>query len=403
MWFIAGYFLFCLALFLFIVKFSRRTERNILLPFRDGYTITVQEKQIIDGFNGNYRDDLLYNKFFRQETGVLFVEVLRNLKHKTEDTVFIRNVYDACAQQIRLEWGLRDSDPGLLPVLHEHIDKDVWKLITDKIGVVQKINEAGRKLYNRNPDAWTIRYKILTGQFELTKAEEFYLQVCSLANYNQSRVTIARDIYYSAHIFVVAKQKEIALRFYLQYLHVKTYSDTFKHKKISRKNSKHLFATKEEEAKFDRICQKLLRDKKIDTALRDLHQLCIIKRKTIQLNRDAIVEAGKKQAKVASLLGNILTEDEAASPLGVQVIQTPVAAPDNGMNNREELVNLFIRNNFRLDKAEVDIFARSKGVLANQLIQGINEDHYEELDDVLIEEDDSHFLLNEDYLQQLRG
>lgn len=53
---------------------------------------------------------------------------------------------------------------------------------------------------------------------------------------SDKRVTIQRDIFYKAHLFLVHKDRGYSLKLYLQYLHVKTLSASFKHKKITKTN-----------------------------------------------------------------------------------------------------------------------------------------------------------------------
>lgn len=64
-------------------------------------------------------------------------------------------------------------------------------------------------------------------------------------------------------------------------------------------------------------------------------------------------------------------------------------------------LEFFSKNNYSILQSEFEIFAKSKGAFKNQLIENINEICFENLDDVLIEEDEEYYTINEDYYQKL--
>ncbi|RZK22000.1 MAG: hypothetical protein EOO63_18555, partial [Hymenobacter sp.] len=68
---------------------------------------------------------------------------------------------------------------------------------------------------------------------------------------------------------------------------------------------------------------------------------------------------------------------------------------------QQALLALFAEQALVLPQAQVEAFARQYGVLRNQLIDSLNEQCYEHLDDVLIEEDGDTYTIYEPYYQQL--
>ena len=64
-------------------------------------------------------------------------------------------------------------------------------------------------------------------------------------------------------------------------------------------------------------------------------------------------------------------------------------------------LEIFAKNNFSVSQSELETFAKSKGVFKNQLIESINEVCYENLDDILIEEEDEYYIINPNYYQRL--
>jgi hypothetical protein len=64
-------------------------------------------------------------------------------------------------------------------------------------------------------------------------------------------------------------------------------------------------------------------------------------------------------------------------------------------------LELFSKSNFSIPQSELEIFAKSKGIFKNQLIESINETCYDFLDDVLIEEEDDYYTINTNYFQRI--
>jgi hypothetical protein len=64
-------------------------------------------------------------------------------------------------------------------------------------------------------------------------------------------------------------------------------------------------------------------------------------------------------------------------------------------------LEIFEKSNFSVSHTELEKFAKSKGVFKNQLVESINELCYENLDDVLIEEEEEFYTINPNYYQKL--
>jgi hypothetical protein len=75
------------------------------------------------------------------------------------------------------------------------------------------------------------------------------------------------------------------------------------------------------------------------------------------------------------------------------VVISPVAAV---------LLELFEMSSFQLSADEVDDFCRNEGLFKNTLINGLNEDFYDILDDLLIETDEENYTINPAYFQQIK-
>jgi hypothetical protein len=65
------------------------------------------------------------------------------------------------------------------------------------------------------------------------------------------------------------------------------------------------------------------------------------------------------------------------------------------------LMQLFAKNNLSLPTEDINSYSKSIGVFSGQLIESINDIHFELLDDVLIEEDEDLFIINENYYKNI--
>jgi hypothetical protein len=68
---------------------------------------------------------------------------------------------------------------------------------------------------------------------------------------------------------------------------------------------------------------------------------------------------------------------------------------------QEKLLRLFRTNGLFLSTEETENFARTNGLFKNRLINDINETCYEHLDDLLIEETEEGYSIEQDYYQSI--
>lgn len=68
---------------------------------------------------------------------------------------------------------------------------------------------------------------------------------------------------------------------------------------------------------------------------------------------------------------------------------------------QKEFIDYFIAKSYKLSSSEIDTFANSKGVFKSQLIDNLNEEYFDQFDDLLIEEIDNYLILNKDYYRQI--
>ena len=68
---------------------------------------------------------------------------------------------------------------------------------------------------------------------------------------------------------------------------------------------------------------------------------------------------------------------------------------------QQDVLDSFSKANFSVLQTDFETFAKSKGMFKNQLIESINEVCYETLDDVLIEEENDFYIINENYYNRI--
>jgi hypothetical protein len=102
--------------------------------------------------------------------------------------------------------------------------------------------------------------------------------------------------------------------------------------------------------------------------------------------------------------------------LSTEVIELKISEPTVQDNNTEsipivlgirlndhqkDLLILFRENNFQLANEAVSSYAKSRMLFKNQLVESLNDYCYEELDDLLIEETEDGYEINEFYYNKI--
>ncbi|WP_163175057.1 tellurite resistance TerB C-terminal domain-containing protein [Bacteroides sp. 51] len=341
------------------------------------------------------------NRFCKQRTLILYFTIQR--KYHREDDRSKDAILQLCKIAIfqKLNYDSLGQDEFYGNYIQLLNNPELCQAIsTESHKLIASVSWVDESLYNACTDAWEIYYSRLREAFKPENVQSYYDEVCWLADRNSSVMT-KRKLYLDSYQFLVETDREYSLRFYLHYLNVST---EIKYRKISAKNSKKLFRRQGEKERFDAICTDLLRFKDISKVLDQFDQLQISQRKKISLNIEAIKTAAEKQSKVAGVLSEWLADEEEV-PETDRIPQKNIEENSrmrSQENPKDVLFQLFIDNSYRINKEEVDIFARSHGLFTSQFVEGINDEHFEELDDVLIEEDEEYYILNEVYCQQIK-
>ena len=270
----------------------------------------------------------------------------------------------------------------------------------------------------QNPSRWKIKYEALVNTYN-GDAKQFVSDIVILGNYNKRNPSVS-NIFFEAAKFIALHDKVSSLKLYVYYLHYDLKSIKFDNKPLTKTVQKSLFTNNEQLHDFQIIVSEMIKDKELDKALNAVPKVYAVKRKKIQLDRDAIQQAHEKHSGTVELLNEYLKdeyEDDINAFKIEEISEQEVVLEITSKSNAEkisafnpeislteiqcELLELLVKANFSIHQEEVDAFAKSKGVFKNQLIDSLNEACYDTLDDVLIEEEDEYYTINENYYQTI--
>lgn len=255
----------------------------------------------------------------------------------------------------------------------------------------------------QNTTRWKKRFEKLKADY--TDHLTFKSDILNLAEQNKKNPSI-ETIFFEASKFMVTRDKEIALELYLNYIYYDVLSDSFNNKQLTKTIQKSLFYNEKQLLDFESIVNDLIKNKNLKSALDKVKLIYKIKRKSIELNENQISEVQKQHSSTVELLNEYLEDVESEHEIelfiekDIPTINNPIINERIKLTeNQILLLEIFKKNDLRVLQSDVDIFAKSKNVFKNYLIDSINEVCFETLDDILIEEIDEFYVINEDNLK----
>jgi hypothetical protein len=312
--------------------------------------------------------------------------------------------YTTAEAKTEFETKIISKVSGLLPVL------------ISKVSVPDKATEI--ELYSQNTNRWKIKFEELTKRYN-EKPKEFIDSIVALGKLNKKNPSI-ENIFFEASKFIAKYDKESALSLYVHYLFHDLKSATFDNKQLTKTIQKSLFKTNEQLHDFEIIVSELIKNKDLEKALKNVSKIYEVKRKKIQLNKTSIQEVQQQHSGTVELLNEYLKDDfeDENNSIKSQEINNEEIKIEITQKSEEtshsafvsnltfspihmSALELFSKSNFSIPQSELEIFAKSKGIFKNQLIESINETCYDFLDDVLIEEEDDYYTINTNYFQRI--
>lgn len=312
--------------------------------------------------------------------------------------------YTTAEAKTEFETKIISKVSGLLPVL------------ISKVSIPDEATDI--ELYSQNTNRWKIKFEELTTNYN-DKPKEFIDSILTLGKLNKKNPSI-ENIFFEASKFIAKYDKESALSLYVHYLFHDLKSATFDNKQLTKTIQKSLFKTNEQLHDFEIIVSELIKDKDLEKALKNVSKVYEVKRKKIQLDTTSIKEVQQQHSGTVELLNEYLKDDfeDENNSIKSQEINNEEIKIEITQKSEEispsafvsdltfspihiSALELFSKCNFSIPQSELEIFAKSKGIFKNQLIESINETCYDFLDDVLIEEEDDYYTINTNYFQRI--
>ncbi|MBZ0202945.1 MAG: hypothetical protein K8I03_08015 [Ignavibacteria bacterium] len=274
------------------------------------------------------------------------------------------------------------------------------------------------QLYTKNTGRWKFKFEELTKNYD-GNIKKFTDSIHVLAKLNQKNPSI-ENIFFDASKFIAKYDKESALILYIHYLYYDLISTTFDNKRFTKTIQKNLFKTNEQLHDFEIIVSELINDKNLDKALKSVSKVYEVKRKKIRLDTASIKEVQQQHSGTVELLNEYLkddyedenntikTEEMNKDEILIEIVpkiegfQSSAYESDIAFTPLHlETLELFVKSNFSLPQLDLELFAKSKSIFKNQLVESINEACYDLLDDVLIEEEDDFYAININDFQRI--
>lgn len=338
-------------------------------------------------------------------------------------TTIYQTIYKLCENSLRdyffvgrktdLKWYIHSDDA--LNEFNNRFNIHIQELLSKNLSALAETDDKTEiELNGYNKGRWKNKLEKLKTNFNEKEHSVFYKNITELGNQNKKNPSI-ENIFFEASKFIAKFSNETSLKLYVQYVHYDLISDTFDNKQLTKTIQKSLFKNAEQLKEFETIVGQLIKDKNLDIALQSVSNIYITKRKKIQLDTTKIKEVQEQHSGTVELLNEYLKDE-------LEVESTSVKTEEINLNiNYDKEVSsssIFIKeitltaiqsdalillekNGFSISIQDFDAFAKSNGAFKNSLIESINETCFEFIDDVLIEEEEENFNLNETYYQKL--
>lgn len=366
--------------------------------------------------------DIVVRKHYRYRKGSV------NYKYAIESTEheFYTSIFKFCENAVRESYGNKrkitvdpyNNTPEAKAVFEENILNEVAVLLSKLVSTIIPPDEATEIRLNKlNTTRWRISFDSISSAYT-SNPKDFELQIVKLGNLNKDNPSV-ENIFFEASKFITKYDKVTALLLYIHYIHWDLKSATFDNKQHNKSIQKSLFTTTEQFENFQTIVNQFIKDKDFDKALFLVSQVYAVKRKKIQLDSSSIKEVQQQHSGTVDLLNKYLEdENEIQQEINKETILPEEIQITVVQDEREDSVSIyssefafsplhistlevFLKNNYSLLQSEFEVHAKSNGAFKNQLIDTINEICYDRLDDLLIEEDEEYYTINQNYYHKL--
>jgi hypothetical protein len=211
-----------------------------------------------------------------------------------------------------------------------------------------------------------------------------------------------KDIYFKAAKEFSQINKREALIAYLKYYQLSFREDS-KAEAIPDRVVKTIFKNTLEYEAFLKVVDTLRQDSDFGAALTKIDDRY---RKKIELNNTRIDNIKSQHEGTVDKLNEILEDNDKEKNIKVEKEKRavkegkePAAAVWSSI--QKEFLSRFVQNGFALSKQETAEFVKSKNLFESQFIDGINESFLDAFDDMLIEEEETRYIINPEHKKHL--
>lgn len=368
--------------------------------------------------------DVIARKHFKYKNGS------QNYKYCIESTTneFHSHIFKHCENAVREYYGHKrkiNTDTYYTTTAEAKTEFET-KIISKVSGILPVLvlkvplpDEATDiELYSQNTNRWKIKFEELTTNYN-EKPKDFIDSIITLGKLNKKNPSI-ENIFFEASKFIAKNDKGSALSLYVHHLYHDLKSATFDNKQLTKTIQKSLFKTNEQLHDFEIIISELIKDKDLEKALKNVSKVYEVKWKKIQLDTASIKEVQQQHSGTVELLNEYLKDDFEdennfikSQEINNEEIKIEITQKSEDTTHSAfvsdltfspihiSALEIFSKSNFSIPQSEFEVFAKSKGIFKNQLIESINETCYDFLDDVLIEEEDDYYTINTNYFQRI--
>lgn len=290
--------------------------------------LTRTERKLLNEISSRIRPDSVYKIDFCKERGIdLFLRVYRLSSSRLYgDLPF--DLFSYCVCELKKRY--RVFTPVSVSQLNEIAKLELVIGNSLKIEVQKACSELQdltveqeRVLYNADKGRWRFILEDIKSNY--SDVARFYEGIKSRESLIYSLVA-KRNLYYGAYSFMLDKDKAMALKFYMHYLHVGSDSATFRFKAVTKQHQEDLFTNDIQLKKFQSILDDYNKQKDLDRSFVQIDELYAKKRKKVVLDEHAIKLAKEDLVGVVDLLNEYL-EDEGASEETISTAMEKSVAP----------------------------------------------------------------------------
>ena len=388
----SGFFLIIFLVVFYALMFGRTSQRNSNLSNKYSSQLKLNRKEskhIRRAVTNSNNDPFHRIDFCMDEAIKMYLEIIRDKKFNEDE---LKLFFDYCKNFVKKRYNVYYKTESETPTPEVIAELELFH----NYSLLNLTEKQEKQLYAKDASRWVRVLDKVEAEYKKGKEQQVYDEILKIANVNGTR---KKKVYYRGYKFMILKNKALALKIYLHYLH--TDMDKHKYRAIGKNDGKILFGNIKQEQKFTSIHQKLLKNNDLTKALDSVDELYFIKRRSIILDKVAITEARNEHNDVTNILGQYLSDDDVDYNHNKteEAVSIEVSVVDSKETPHSELLKIFSDNNLQINSQDLSSFANQKGIFKNQLIDSINEQYYELLDDVLIEENEGAYIIDKEYFR----